>query len=166
MRRFIGKTYLFWGKFSSKGKIVYPKYSKHWLYSLAATIGYVFSKALAYFDPKKYTLKSKLTVFSLFNSTMNKNSNFAFVLAIVIWKKTQTSKNLSKIEEIFRTYLLTWRPNLSKNKNIYKIHLSFYSTWDVQFWSKGTFRTRAKSWKSWLELTQPQNPSSAHRSET
>ena len=126
MRRFIGKTYLFWGKFSSKGKIVYPKYSKHWLYSLAATIGYVFSKALAYFDPKKYTLKSKLTVFSLFNSTMNKNSNFAFVLAIVLWKKNSNlkpQKTWAKLKKFsVHTY---WPDDLIYRKT--KIYIRF--TW-------------------------------------
>ena len=41
------------------GKVMYPKYCQFWPYTLASTI------LLSYFDPQKYILQSKLTVFSL-----------------------------------------------------------------------------------------------------
>ena len=43
-------------------KVIYPKYYKHLAYALAATLDY---KCLAYFEPEKYGLKPKLTIFSI-----------------------------------------------------------------------------------------------------
>ena len=44
-------------------KVIYPKWYKHLAYALATTLDY---ECLAYFEPEKYAVKPKLTIFSTF----------------------------------------------------------------------------------------------------
>ena len=44
-------------------KLIYPKYYKYWLYTLAASID---CKCLAYFDPKKVSFTVKIGSFLTF----------------------------------------------------------------------------------------------------
>ena len=62
-------------------KVIYPKYYKHWLYTLAATID---CSCLMYFDPKTVHFKGKIGKFLTFillsmDTTLYRNSNFVLI---------------------------------------------------------------------------------------
>ena len=81
-----------------------------------------FVCALAYFDPNKYTLRPNMTVFSdltlmlIIQNTIYRITNFVLVLLMKVWKN---------YPQKFDTLAKLWQK--------YKIHLSVYITWNINF---------------------------------